>query len=284
MIQRLLSLAFAVLCVSLAGPVRAELAGIYNGIEAADGMRLEFNGEDDALEGIFLDRSGERRPFSGLRSENGGEAVIDRDGQRLYALFVEEALGLTLIVVPSTETGELATGRTEAFVFIKDGVAPPPKPARYVPPPTNPSGVIAPQAFVESYPFWPSANVGYGYEMLRGRNRTLIRLHPLVMTDILWKMCRSQSSPTGLAEALRGQGTNCQEILATFARIMGPGGGVRLYNRYREDVEAERRELVEAIRCSVDYRRNEPECLAAGKSVAKRAVSLETVKTVIGRY
>ena len=39
-----------------------------------------------------------------------------------------------------------------------------------------------------------------------------------------------------------------------------------------------------AIRCSADYRRNDPDCLAVGKEIAERAISLETVKTVLDRY
>ncbi|MEO1612644.1 MAG: hypothetical protein AAFU55_09905 [Pseudomonadota bacterium] len=266
----------------------AELRGLYNGLEAASGMRLEFSpASDTAAEGVLRDRDGAVRPFEVELLDNGGEAVIERAGQRIYALFVEEPLGLTAIFIPMAENDELMTANTEAMVFLKDGVAPPPKAARYVPPPTGPGGTIDPQAFVESYAFWPSENVGYGYEMVRGRYRTLIRLHPIVLADVLWKMCRSQSAPTGLAEALRGQGVNCQDVLAAYARIIGAGGGggsVAAYNRYRADLDAERAALVEAIRCSIDYRRNDPECMASGKAVAKRAVSLDTVRAVLARY
>ncbi len=282
MIHRLLS-ALALILLAVVG-ARAELAGTYNGVDAAEGMRLDFEAGGDRPSGVFMDRSGERHPFTADPLETGGETIIDRGGQRLYMLFTEEPLGLTMVVIPMTERDELITNRADAFVFIKQGVAPPPKPARYVPPPQGPGGVIDPQAFVEGYPFWPSVNVGYGYEMVRGRYRTLLRLHPLVVTDMLWKMCRAGSSPAGLAEALRGQGADCQDVLSTFAKIMRPGGGITLYNRYRKDVEAERARLVEAIRCSADYRRNDPDCLAVGKEIAERAISLETVKTVLDRY
>ena len=268
-----------------ASPAGAELRGLYNGVESANGMRFEFAPTDDgAVDGLFRDRDGDVQPFELEPLDNGGEARIKRGEREIYILIVEEALGLTVIFVPTNEEGELITQRTEAMVFLKDGVAPPPKPARFVQPPDGPGGTIDPQAFVESYAFWPSANVGYGYEMVRGRYRTLIRLHPLVQADILWKMCRNRTSPAGLAEALRGQGVNCQDVLTVFARIMTPGGSVEPYNRYRRDVEAERAALVEAIRCSIDYRRNDPECSASGAAVAQRAVSLETVKTVLSRY
>lgn len=276
-------LTFLVFLLS-AGAAAAELRGLYNGLEAASGMRLEFSPKSEvAADGVLRDRDGAVRPFEIELLDNGGEAVIERDGQRIYALFVEEPLGLTAIFVPMAENDELMTQRTEAMVFLKDGVAPPPKASRYVPPPSGPGGTIDPQAFVESYAFWPSENVGYGYEMVRGRYRTLIRLHPIVLADVLWKMCRSQSAPAGLAEALRGQGVNCQDVLNAYAGIIG-GGAVTTYNRYRADLDAERAALVEAIRCSIDYRRNDPECMASGKAVAKRAVSLDTVRTVLDRY
>lgn len=271
--------------VAFASSAAAELRGLYHGVEEAEGMRFEFApGEDGAVDGLFRDRGGEVRPFSVEPLDNGGEATISQGEQEIYVLIIEETLGLTVIFVPVGEDDGLMTDRTEAMVFLKDGVAPPPKPARFVPPPPGPGGTIDPQAFVESYPFWPSANVGYGYEMVRGRYRALIRLHPLVQADMLWKMCRNRNSPAGLAEALRGQGVNCQDVLSAFARILTPGGAVEPYNRYRADVEAERAALVEAIRCSIDYRRNDPECAASGAAVAQRAVSLATVKTVLARY
>lgn len=280
--MRLLSSLIAALL--FASSAAAELRGVYNGIEAASGMRLEFSPGEERMEGVFFDRTGESRPFDADTLETGAETVMERDGQKVYMLFNEEPLGLTLIAIPMTEEDELMTQRTEALVFIKEGVQAPPRPARYVPPPAGPGGTMDPRAFVESYPFWPSVNVGYGYEMVRGRYRTLIRLHPLVQADMLWKMCRSQTSPAGLGEALRGQGVNCNDVLAAFARIMAPGRAVQNYNRYRREVEAEREALVTAIVCSIDYRRNDPECMAAGKEVSRRAVSLETVKTVLSRY
>lgn len=266
-------------------PASAELRGVFNGIEAASGMRLEFGAgaDESAVQGVLRDRDGAVRPFDVDLLDNGGEATIERGEQRIYTLFVEEPLGLTVVFIPLGEDDELMTQRTEAMVFLKEGVTPPPRPARYVPPPDGPGGTIDPQAFVESYAFWPSANVGYGYEMVRGRYRTLIRLHPIIQADVLWKMCRSQTSPTGLAEALRGQGVNCQDVLSAFQRIIS-NGGVQTYNRFRADLDAERAALVEAIRCSIDYRRNDPECTASGAAVAQRAVSLQTVKTVLSRY
>ncbi|MEO0363129.1 MAG: hypothetical protein AAF322_18550, partial [Pseudomonadota bacterium] len=153
------------------------------------------------------------------------------------------------------------------------------------PPPDGPGANIDPRSFVESYAFWPPRSVGYGYGMVRSRYQTLIRLHPVVQADILWKMCRAPSPPGALGDALRGQGVTCDDVLATFGAMMRPGGaGVEAFNAFRRDVEAQKAALVEAIRCSIDYRRNDPACKRSGARVAKAAVSLVTVKTVLDRY
>ena len=267
----------------------AELRGGYNGLDEAAEMRLEFAREEDRVVGVFTDADGARIPFDADPLETGAETIIERNGRRAYMLFTEEPLGLTLVVIPVVgEDGDddvaLNTRDAVAYGFLKDGVAAPPRPARYVQPPQGPGGTIDPQAFVESYAFWPSKNVGYGYGMVRSRYRTLIRLHAVVQTDILWKLCRAPSPPAGLADALRGQGVTCGDVLSAFARFIRPGASVEVYNRYRADVETQKAALVEAIRCSIDYRRSDPECKRVGARVSRAAVSMETVKSVLSRY
>ncbi|MEM7525802.1 MAG: hypothetical protein AAF360_19015 [Pseudomonadota bacterium] len=199
--------------------------------------------------------------------------------------FTEEALGVSVVTIPMTEDDALITDQTKAMVFLRDDIETPERPTRYLPPPTGPGANMDPRSFVESYSFWPAQAVGYGYGMVRGRYRTLIRLHAVVQADILWKMCRSPVAPASLTEALRGQGVTCSDVLDVFGRMMRPGGGgVEAFNAFRRDVEAQKAALVEAIRCSIDYRRNDPACKRAGARVAKAAVSLVTVKTVLARY
>lgn len=267
-----------------AATAQADLDGGYRGVDDAEGMRLEFSRDGLGYRGVWLDQTGQRRPFSADGLESGAETVIDRAGQKLYMLFTDEKIGVSVVTIPMTEADELITQQTEAFVFIRDGVEDPPRPRRYVPPPANPGGTIDPQAFVESYAFWPSKNVGYGYEMVRGRYRTLIRLHAVVQTDIVWKLCRAQTRPAALADALRGQGVDCDGVLAGFGRMLGGEGAVDAYNQYRRDVETQKAALVEAIRCSIDYRRNDPSCKRSGALSARIAGSLETVATVLERY
>lgn len=284
MTTRLIAALSFLTALMMAAAASAELAGGYRGLDAAEGMRLEFSGGGERITGVFIDKSGARIGFDADALETGGETIVRKDGRPLYMLFTEEPLGLTVVTIPMTDQQELITPETEAYAFLKDGVDLPPKPARYVQPPSGPGGTIDPRAFVDSYGFWPPVNVAYGYEMVRGRYRTLIRLHPVVQTDILWRMCRTRASQAVLADALRGQGASCDDVLSTFARMMKPGDAVSAYNRFRSDLEAEKAALVEAIRCSIDYRRADPKCMVAGQRVAEAATSLQTVKSVLSRY
>ena len=72
------------------------------------------------------------RPCRNCAASAVASTVMERDGQKVYMLFNEEPLGLTLIAIPMTEEDELMTQRTQALVFIKDGVQAPPRPARYL--------------------------------------------------------------------------------------------------------------------------------------------------------
>jgi hypothetical protein len=272
------------LVLSIPAIAMADLIGGYRGIDAAEGMRLQFSEEGELLNGTLTDNRGGSQPFSANRLEGGAEATIDQGGRQVYFFMTEEPLGVSVLAIPVSPEGGLISEQTEALVFLKDGVDTPPAPRRFIPPPQGPGGTVDPLAFVDSYAFWPSLNVGYGYEMVRGRYRTLIRLHSVVQTDIVWKLCRGSQSSVGLAEALRGQGVTCDDVLSTFERMMRSDRSVETMNSYRRDVEAQKQALIEAIRCSIDYRRNDPECKRAGARVAKAATSLETVKTVLSRY
>lgn len=265
-------------------PAFAELNGSYRGVDDAEGVKLVFSGREKTLSvelsgGVAGDVS-----FKAEALETGAEGKGVWRGRDAYFIFTEEPLGVSLVVIPLGPDDTALAGETEAMIFVRSDVVVPPRPARYVPPPAGPGGTIDPRAFVESYAFWPSVNVAYGYDMVRGRYRTLIRLHPVVQADILWKLCRAGSSSSALAEALRGQEVSCADVLSSIGRMVKPGGSVEPFNRFRRDVEAQKAALVEAIVCSIDYRRNDPECKASGARVAQAAASLETVKTVLSRY
>jgi hypothetical protein len=94
-------------------------------------------------------------------------------------------------------------------------------------------------------------------------------------------MCQAQTAPAAMADALRGQGVTCQDVLASVGRMLQTG---QAFTEFKADTEAQKAQLVEAIRCSIDYRRNDPECKASGARVASAAVSMETVRGVLARY
>lgn len=282
--KRLFVVLSGLLALFWAGIALADLQGAYRGVDAAEGMRLVLSGAGGRISGELTEPGGARTKFTANKLESGAEAKSTWDGRSAWFIFTEEPLGVSMVVIPLGPNDVGLIAETEAMLFLREGVVQPPRPARYVPPPTGPGGTIDPRAFVESYAFWPSTSVAYGYGMVRGRYRTLIRLHPVVMADILWKLCRADNASAALADALHGQAVTCDDVLTAFGRMMRPGGSIEPFNRFRKDVEAQKAALVEAIVCSVDYRRNAETCKRAGARVAKAAVSLETVKSVLARY
>lgn len=276
----------AAICVALltyVSPATAqqELAGVYRGIDDATGMRLEIVASEEGYEGVWVDGSGERVLFAADALPTGAETDVETANGKTFILLTASSLGVRMSAIPYDASDNLVINRAASLSFLREGVPLPPTPRRYVAPPQSPGGTIDPAAFVDSYAFWPSASVGYGYEMVRGRYRTLIRLHAVVQTDILWKMCQAQTAPAAMADALRGQGVTCQDVLASVGRMLQSGDA---FTRFKADTETQKAQLVEAIRCSIDYRRNDPECKAAGARVAASAVSMETVRGVLARY
>ena len=275
----LIALSLSLLCgVSAAAQ---ELAGAYKGVAAAKGMRLQFARSGDIYEGLFADRAGGTQIFEADVLQAGAESIVERNGRQIFMRFVPDGAGLQMVSIPLSLEGDMIIENTQTLLFIREDLELPPLPTRYVDPPQQPGGTIDPEAFVESYAFWPSESVSYGFGMVRGRYRTLIRLHATVQTDILWKMCQSQAAPAELAEALRGQGVTCQDVLRTIGAAIQSG---QPFNQFKGDVLRQKKELTEAIRCSIDYRRNDPVCKRSGARVAAAAVSLETVASVLRRY
>lgn len=278
---RLAALCVAFLTLFATASAQTNLAGGFRGVDDADGMRLEIALTDDGYEGVWVDKAGARVLFDADILPTGAETDVETEAGRTFLLFSATSLGVRMSAIPYDADDNLVIERAASLSFLRDGVELPPTPSRYVQPPQTPGGTIDPAAFVDSYAYWPSASVGYGYEMVRGRYRTLIRLHAVVQSDILWKMCQAQTAPAAMADALRGQGVTCQDVLTSVGAMLQDGGA---FTRFKADTETQKAQLVEAIRCSIDYRRNDPECKASGARVAAAAVSMETVRGVLSRY
>lgn len=156
----------------------------------------------------------------------------------------------------------------------------PQQPRRFLPAPTGPVRAFDARAFVESYPFWEPLGALWAYEALEPRHRTVIRLYPLVQTDLLWKLCQSPQRGAGLAEALRGQGVVCADVMNAIAAAQTSGA----FDRFKSDVAKERALLVTTLDCGDKYVSHGPGCAEASRETARRAVSMETAATVLRRY
>ncbi|MGB0506241.1 MAG: hypothetical protein ACPGGK_08595 [Pikeienuella sp.] len=272
-------------CLLIAPAANAGFIGVFQGIDHSRGMSLTVDTiEDDEAGNLNVKlvlKNGAARSAVVLPAGRSAEGVMKDPSGDVFVQLIDEALGLRLVTVPYDIEGDLIFARSQVRVFVRDGVTVPELPKRFLPAPVVSGGTIDPAAFVDSYAFWPSAGVGYGLEMVRPRYRTLIRLHSVVQTDILWKLCRAETAPIALAEALRGQGVNCQDVLQKIGGLLS---NPVAFEQFKSDVSVQRAALKEAIRCSIEYRRNDPTCKRSGALVARMAVSMETVNSVLNRY
>ena len=232
----------AAMCVALLTyvvPAAAQegLAGSYRGVDDATGMRLDIARTDAGYEGVWIDQSGQSVLFTADALPTGAETDVETAEGKTFILLTASSLGVRMSAIPYDAADNLVISRAASLSFLRNGVPLPPTPRRYIEPPQSPGGTIDPAAFVDSYAFWPSASVGYGYQMVRGRYRTLIRLHAIVQTDILWKMCQAQTAPAAMADALRGQGVTCQDVLSSVGRMLQNGAA---FTRFKADTETQK--------------------------------------------
>lgn len=266
--------------VALALPAAAQLSGSYRGVDEAEGMRLELRAAGGGYTGTFVDRTGAARPFSAEAVGGRAEAVVPFEGFNASLVVVPEPIGAQALVTPLDPSGRPLAEEMRALPFLRAGVSLPDSPDRYLPPPGGPVPAMDARGFASSYPFWPPLAAAYGWEGVAPRYRTVIRLFPLVQTDLLWKLCQSPERLGGLGEALRGQNVTCQEVLSAFD-AMRRGGG---FERFKADVARERRTLLATLDCATDYTSTRAACDAAGAETARRALSMETAATTLARY
>ncbi|MFN3615228.1 MAG: hypothetical protein ACK4WC_11825 [Rubrimonas sp.] len=273
-------LAAALALTAFAAAAQAQLGGGYFGLDEADGMRLRVERSGGGVRGSIDLGDGTARSFDAQPVGDGAvEAMIPTpEGQLLIRIF-PEPIGARVVLAPVAD-GVLDAGRLMSLAFLRDGVALPEMPTRFLPAPAGPVRAFDGAAFVDSYAFWEPLGAAFAYDALEPRMRTIIRLFPTVQTDVLWRLCRSPERTAGLAEALRGQGVGCQEVVsAVRAMQTGPA-----FDRFKRDVATERALLMTAISCADDLRRQRPECQRAAGETARRAVSMETAATVLARY
>lgn len=254
----------------------AQVEGGFFGIDAAQGMRLELSSEGGALR--LPD--GTRFEFRGEVVGGALEATLERPEGPAFLRVTPRPAGVEAVLAPVDAQGLLDVGATQAFAFLRDGTPLPDLPRGFLPAPAAPVRAFDARAFVRSYAFWEPLGAALAYDALEPRMRTVIRLFPIVHTDLLWKLCQSPESTAGLAEALRGQGVSCAEVNDAMRRALAGAS----FTRFKADVAAERAILDTAIGCADDLSRTDPDCRRAGQETARRAVSMETAATVLRRY
>ena len=258
----------------------AQLEGAYLGLGAAAGWRLEIAAQGDAYAVALTGPDGERRAFPADRLGDGAEGVATLASGEALVRIAPQAVGVRVVAIPFDGVRTLDAGRTETLAFRREDVALPQQPKRFLPAPTGPVRAFDARAFVESYPFWEPQGALWAYEALEPRHRTVIRLFALVQADLLWKLCQSPQRGAGLAEALRGQGVVCADVVNAVAAAQAGGA----FDRFKADVAQERALLVATLDCGDKYVAHGPGCADAARETARRAVSMETAATVLRRY
>lgn len=255
------------------------MVGRFFGAVEAQGMRIELRRGGSGLVGTFHDSNGVTAPIDAQLLSNAAEATLEFPARKVRLRIFPEAVGLRVIAIPLDAGGNPVVEATNALVFLREGTKVPEIPAGYQAPVLK-VRVVDPDTFLISYEFWPPEGVAYGWESLEARYRPLIGVFPVVMADVLWKLCGSTYRTPMLGEALRGQGVTCEEVLARIDEMQVRG----TFAKFKADVAAEKKVALDAARCARGYTRIPAVCEPAARRVSEAAVSLVTVATVLRRY
>jgi hypothetical protein len=242
-------------------------------------MRLEIEPAGEGWRGAVVEADGRRRPFEASGREV-GEGRVEGDGETLYLRLTPRPMGVEVVLAPLGADGRLRADGVRALAFLRPGVDIPDGPERALPPPTRAGQKVEARGFVSSFAWWSPLEAAWGWEGIEPRFRATIRLFPLVLSDLAGKICDSPERTPGLSEALRGQGVGCKEVSAAFARMRAGAG----FDRFKRAVADERATLLQVLDCADDVTRTQRDCAAAAAETARRAVSMETVATVLSQY
>ncbi|QDL92134.1 hypothetical protein FDP22_10340 [Paroceanicella profunda] len=252
------------------------LKGTYLGVAEAQGMRLDISPSGGGLHGRFTDSNGTVAEFDAPSVGTAAETVIEFPQRKVKIRIFPEAVGLRMIAIPLDANGQPVIDETNALVFLPPDVKVPEVPSGYQPP-TYRKRVVDPDTFLISYPFWPPEGVAFGYESLEARYRPLFGLFPVVMTDVLWKLCSSSYKPGVLGEALRGQNVTCDQVLRKIDEVQRRGR----FAAYKARVAKEADVLMTSVQCARGYIVKPEICRPAAKRVSDAAISMNTVSSVL---
>lgn len=255
------------------------LSGSYFGIDDAKGATIRVEPDPGGYTGTFYDPVGNSQAFEADRAGDTAEAVLDMDGRTVLLRMVPLPYGAEVALIPFNAEGQLVVGEARVLNFVRQGIELPDLPDAFVAAPRDTSR-IAGNSFLASYQFWDPVGVRNGYLGLPDRFRTLLRMFPAVQLDVIWKLCLSPSADQALAEALRGQGVECPEVLETIANVQRTDR----FNSYKDEVDAERASLTMSVRCADGYVASKSDCDAASRRLSEAAISLRTAASVLVRY
>ncbi|MEM6439525.1 MAG: hypothetical protein AAF763_07545 [Pseudomonadota bacterium] len=256
-----------------------ELGGTWIGLGSAEGMTLTIEARRTPS-GRFVDSNGTDASIDGGWRDGGLEFLLNFPGRPVFARAAPAAAGVQLTVIPFGPDGAPLAEEARILAFVPQGTAAPVQPGLYMDPPLRDDGESDPDVFLASYQFWPPDGVVRGFSQIGARYRTMIRFYPQVNADVLWKLCGSRLRPDLIAEALRGQGATCADVVGTVERLQREGR----FDRWKAAVQAEIDRMLPAVQCARGYIVRESVCGPASQRIAEAAVSLETVSSALAQW
>ena len=234
-----------------AGPAQAQIVldGRYLGLGEAAGSELRIAPDPGGFTGRFTPRGGPAQAFEADRTGDQADAVVRIDGQAHLMQVTPLPYGAEVALIPFAADGTLVFDGAALYTYLREGVEVPQAPEGFREPPRDARSQYAANSFLVSYEFWRPTGVRDGYLSLAPRARTLIRLFPAVQLDIIWKLCLAPKADDALAIALRGQGVDCEGVIAGLARAQAEGQ----FAAYKRDVAAAKDTLLTSIRCGENY-------------------------------
>ena len=277
---RVLAAALIWLGTGLATIAADTLNGSYFGIEDAEGASITISPDSEGFRGVFFDALGNSQEFEADRTEDTAEAVLDMDGRTILMRMVPLPFGAEVAIIPFDPEGRLILQASRLLTFVRQNVTLPKLPEDFVEAPRATGETVAAYGFLTSYQFWEPSGVVNGYLSLPERFRPLMRMFPAVQLDVIWKLCLAPNADLALAQALRGQGVECADVLQTIAKTQRDGR----FTAYKADVETDREILRMVVRCADGYVESKEACDAASAKLSKAAVSLRTAAGVLKNY
>lgn len=257
-----------------------ELDGTFEGIGSARGMTLRIDADGRRPGGSFTDSNGTEAEIGGGWRDGGLEFLLNFPGRPVFARAFPAAAGLQLTVIPFGPDGTPRAEESRVLAFVREGTPLPEQSDLIHPAPTRDDAESDPDVFLASYQFWEPDGVVNGFSNIGARYRTILRMFPQVHADVLWKLCRSDARRDLVAEALRGQGADCNAILSTVDRLQKAGR----FTEWKRAVAREIDLLLPPVQCARGYIVREEICGPASRRIAEAAVSLETVGLILSRW